>query len=153
MASQADLVAAVVASRAGVDSHSTELSQCSVKSPTLESGVVFVNDPSAEQLFTGADEWNKAQNVVTAMTSVPGAGNTWSRLLVEKGLGLRTGSVFGDGGIKRMGMIGEGIHDSSVIMVKTHYPILGPDLDHAKRIVWLVRHPLTNIVAQAKWHM
>ena len=35
---------------------------------------------------------------------MPGAGNTWVRLLIEKGSALRTGSVFGDGFIKRMGM-------------------------------------------------
>ena len=117
------------------------------------------------------------------MPSVPGAGNTWVRLLIEKGSALRTGSVFGDGFIKRMGMAvcyinlhspcdsghirpipwrtnetdcvpqGEGKRDTSVIMIKMHYPILGQDMKDAGRIFWLVRHPLSNIISQAKWHI
>ena len=38
-------------------------------------------------------------------------------------------------------------------MIKTHYPLLGRDMEDAGRVVWLVRHPLSNIVAQAKWHI
>ena len=48
---------------------------------------------------------------------------------------------------------GEGKRDTSVIMIKMHYPILGQDMTDAGRIFWLVRHPLSNIISQAKWHI
>ena len=38
-------------------------------------------------------------------------------------------------------------------MIKMHYPILGEDMKDAGRIFWLVRHPLSNIISQAKWHI
>jgi hypothetical protein len=109
---------------------------------------VFDTDELAGQLFVSPEKWNIDQRELTAMPSLPGAGNTWVRLLMEQGCGLRTGSVFGDVSLKRMGFAGEGIQDSSVAMVKLHYPTLGEDLKGAERLVWLVRHPLTNIVAQ-----
>lgn len=48
---------------------------------------------------------------------------------------------------------GEGKRDTSVIMIKMHYPILGEDMKDAGRVFWLVRHPLSNIISQAKWHI
>jgi hypothetical protein len=125
--------------------------QCEITRDDVEAGVLFVNDSAAAGLFLGNAAWERAKGTITAMASLPGAGNTWTRLLVEKGAGLRTGSVFADGGLKRMGMDGEGSRDSSVIMVKTHYPALGDNVAGAERIVWLVRHPLRNIIAAAKW--
>jgi hypothetical protein len=74
----------------------------------------------------------------TAHTHAAGAGNTWVRLLVEKGSALRTGSVFGDGSLLRMGFAGEKYADGSVLMVKEHWPSLGQDLFHeADRVFWL----------------
>jgi len=162
-----------------------EAEGCNLKnSDGPEKGVVFVSDPAAEALFVDAAAYRRAQTQRTAMPSVPGAGNTWVRLLVEKSTALRTGSVFGDGFIKRMGMAGEGKRDTSVIIIKArlpphapacrmpapgwrwmltranlflssqnHYPILGEDMKDAGRVFWLVRHPLSNIISQAKWHI
>jgi hypothetical protein len=126
---------------------------CSLADENTETGVVFVNNPAAASLFVDDDSWSKAKDQRTAMPSVPGAGNTWVRLLVEKATALRTGSVFGDGFIKRMGMAGEGKRDTSVILIKLHYPILGEDMTDAGRVFWLIRHPLSNVVSQAKWHI
>ena len=38
-------------------------------------------------------------------------------------------------------------------MIKMHYPILGQDMKDAGRIFLVVRHPLSNIISQAKWHI
>ena len=85
-------------------------------SDDVEKGVVFVTDDKAESLFVSEAAWNKAKTIRTVMPSVPGAGNTWMRLLVEKGAGLRTGAVFGDGFLKAdLGMAGEGRKDTTVM--------------------------------------
>ena len=40
-----------------------------------------------------------------------------------------------------------------MLLIKMHYPVLGADMPDAGRVFWLVRHPLSNIVSQAKWHI
>ena len=39
------------------------------------------------------------------------------------------------------------------LSLQNHYPILGEDMKDAGRVFWLVRHPLSNIISQAKWHI
>lgn len=115
-----------------------EADLCNLKnSDGPEQGVIFVNDPRAKDLFVSEEKYALAQRSKTGMPSVPGAGNTWVRLVVEKGSALRTGSVFGDGFIKRMGMAGEGKRDPSVIMIKMHYPILGEDMKDAVSLLFI----------------
>ena len=115
-----------------------EESGCDLKrNDNPETGVIFVNDPQASTLFVDDTMWTRAKSEIISMPSLPGAGNTWVRLLVEKGSAMRTGSIFGDGSLLRMGFAGEKFHDESVLMIKEHYPALGSDLTSANRVVWL----------------
>lgn len=43
-----------------------------------------------------------------ALSSFPGSGNTWARILLEKATGLRTGSEYMDSKLVRAGLAGEG---------------------------------------------
>lgn len=54
-----------------------------------------------------------------ALVSVPGAGNTWVRSLIEKASGICTGAIYCDLAIRK-GFVGEYVHSGSVIVVKTH---------------------------------
>lgn len=61
------------------------------------------------------------------MTSYPRSGNTMLRALIEKTTGVITGSDCDftkplNYALKEAGLQGEGLFDSRVIVVKTHYP-------------------------------
>lgn len=66
-----------------------------------------------------ADQVNKK---VVALSSFPGSGNTFTRLLLEKSLGIYTGSIYNDRSLK-VELPGEGGY-SNVLLVKTHFPCL-----------------------------
>ena len=53
--------------------------------------------------------------------TVPGAGNTWVRLLLDHSTGIYSGSIYGDSSLLPL-LPGEGRCDRSVIAVKAHPP-------------------------------
>ena len=65
---------------------------------------------------------NEGQFDLTILTSFPGSGNTWARLLIEDATGFYTGSVYDDGTLYHGGMIGEkeDPHLNNTIVVKYH---------------------------------
>jgi hypothetical protein len=58
---------------AGTSNSSGAESQCDLKIlDSVETGVVFVNDPKAESLFVDTPAWSRAKSQTTVMPSVPG---------------------------------------------------------------------------------
>lgn len=85
---------------------------------------------------------------VAALASFPGSGNTWSRMLLEFGSGVFTGSIYDDIDLMRL-LPAEGAEGSSVLAVKAHvHPSKYIFRTGAKRVLLLVRHPFDAIWAE-----
>lgn len=83
-----------------------------------------------------------------ALASFPGSGNTWSRLLLEYGSGIFTGSIYDDIDLMRL-LPAEGADGSAVLAVKTHvHPSKYIIQTGAVRVLLLVRHPFDAIWAE-----
>ncbi len=87
------------------------------------------------------------------MTSFPRSGNTMLRAILEKVMGIVTGS---DCDITRklnvalmdLGLVGEGLYDKRCWVVKTHYPErVGKDTFPSSKAILLVRSPLDCITS------
>ena len=79
------------------------------------------------------------------LASFPGSGNTWTRMLLEYGSGIYTGSVYDDVDLMRL-MPAEGVDTGAVIAVKAHLnPAKYMPQTTAARILLLVRHPFDAI--------
>lgn len=93
---------------------------------------------------------------VITLVSLPGSGNTWTRLLLEQATGIFTGSIFCDQDLRSSGFFGEQIISSNVLAVKTHYPGIGnPTFNHfnpahVDGTIFIMRNPLDSIVAERK---
>ncbi|CAH1779624.1 unnamed protein product [Owenia fusiformis] len=62
--------------------------------------------------------FNSGPIPLTALASYPGSGNTWMRHIIEQITGIYTGSIYNDKSLQTFK--GEGITNSSVVVVKTH---------------------------------
>lgn len=80
----------------------------------------------------------------TALASFPGAGNTWTRQLIESLSGILTGSVYGDGHMKKA-FIGER-YTENVIAIKTHEMYGKMNIKYDK-VILLIRDPFDSILA------
>ncbi|XP_067942690.1 WSCD family member AAEL009094-like [Watersipora subatra] len=92
---------------------------------------------------------------LTALTSFPGSGNTWTRLIITSATGIITGDVYKDGSFRAVKEFSFR-HDDTAVAIKTHHPFLddnnGPDPLAPARRYWeraiiLVRHPLDATIA------
>ncbi len=101
--------------------------------------------------YLSEDDYRRNDRV--ALASYPRSGNSLLRSLLEKLYGVTTGS---DADPKRtlnqqlvdMGMVGEGVVDERVWIVKTHFPErMGKVKFNAKRAIVLVRNPFDCIVS------
>ncbi|XP_059608231.1 WSCD family member AAEL009094-like [Phlebotomus argentipes] len=82
-----------------------------------------------------------------ALASFPGSGNTWLRYLLQQVTGILTGSVYSDYDLMMTSFPAEGVHNSSVLVVKTHEH--GPLVwGQFRRAVLLVRDPQGAILAE-----
>ena len=77
-------------------------------------------DPSSDNKSAQCHFMDGRRRDPVALVSVPGAGNTWVRGLIEKATGICTGAIYCDLAIRKGGFIGEYVHSGSVIVVKTH---------------------------------
>ena len=77
-------------------------------------------DPSSDNKSAQCHFMDGRRRDPVALVSVPGAGNTWVRSLLEKATGICTGAIYCDIPIRKGGFIGEYVHSGSVIVVKTH---------------------------------
>lgn len=118
---------------------------------------LMLSDKLADKLpelhyLNGEERPDKVKDNIV-MTSYPRSGNTLLRATLEKIMGLVTGSDCNIGlklnqELMEMGLIGEGLVDRRVWIVKTHYPErYASSRFGAKRAVLLVRSPLDAIVS------
>ncbi|XP_056663894.1 sialate:O-sulfotransferase 1 isoform X1 [Monodelphis domestica] len=90
----------------------------------------------------------KAQ-VFVALSSFPGAGNTWARHLIELATGFYTGSYYFDGTLYNKGFKGEKDHWRSrrTICVKTHESGRR-EIEMFDAAILLIRNPYRSLVAE-----
>uniref|UniRef100_A0A8C6QKR7 WSC domain containing 1 n=1 Tax=Nannospalax galili TaxID=1026970 RepID=A0A8C6QKR7_NANGA len=91
---------------------------------------------------------NKSK-VFVALSSFPGAGNTWARHLIEHATGFYTGSYYFDGTLYNKGFKGEKDHWRSrrTICVKTHESGRR-EIEMFDSAILLIRNPYRSLVAE-----
>ncbi|XP_047403016.1 WSC domain-containing protein 1 isoform X2 [Sciurus carolinensis] len=91
---------------------------------------------------------NKSK-VFVALSSFPGAGNTWARHLIEHATGFYTGSYYFDGTLYNKGFKGEKDHWRSrrTICVKTHESGKR-EIEMFDSAILLIRNPYRSLVAE-----
>ncbi|NXN95343.1 WSCD1 protein, partial [Rhinopomastus cyanomelas] len=87
--------------------------------------------------------------VFVALSSFPGAGNTWARHLIEHATGYYTGSYYFDGALYNKGFKGEKDHWRSrrTICVKTHESGK-TEIEMFDSAILLIRNPYKSLVAE-----
>lgn len=87
----------------------------------------------------------KGEFEVVPLVSLPGAGNTWVRFLIEQATGILTGSVYNDGSLYRV-LKGERrpMRDRETIVVKSH--VIGRVIKHMALIPDMRGKPLRGCV-------
>ena len=93
-----------------------------------------------------------------ALISAPGAGNTWTRGLLEKASGICTGYLYCDLAMRAHGYVGENVKTGRVLVVKTHSIV--PRWEGEKNFyylsseatyvaaVFILRNPVESAVAE-----
>nr|XP_045015311.1 WSC domain-containing protein 1 isoform X2 [Jaculus jaculus] len=91
---------------------------------------------------------NKSK-VFVALSSFPGAGNTWARHLIEHATGFYTGSYYFDGTLYNKGFKGEKDHWRSrrTICVKTHESGRR-EIEMFDSAILLIRNPYRSLMAE-----
>lgn len=86
---------------------------------------------------------------LVALSSFPGAGNTWLRHLIESATGFYTGSYYFDGSLYNKGFKGEKDHWQSgrVICVKTHESGQR-EIEMFDSAILLMRNPYRSLMAE-----
>ena len=93
-----------------------------------------------------------------ALISAPGAGNTWTRGLLEKASGICTGYLYCDLAMRAHGYVGENIKTGRVLVVKTHsivprwggernFYFLSSEATYSAA-VFILRNPVKSAVAE-----
>ncbi|XP_072475159.1 sialate:O-sulfotransferase 1 isoform X2 [Notamacropus eugenii] len=87
--------------------------------------------------------------VFVALSSFPGAGNTWARHLIEHATGFYTGSYYFDGALYNKGFKGEKDHWRSrrTICVKTHESGKR-EIEMFDAAILLIRNPYRSLMAE-----
>ncbi|XP_065709196.1 sialate:O-sulfotransferase 1 [Patagioenas fasciata] len=87
--------------------------------------------------------------VFVALSSFPGAGNTWARHLIEHATGIYTGSYYFDGALYNKGFKGEKDHWRSrrTICVKTHESGK-TEIEMFDSAILLIRNPYKSLMAE-----
>ncbi|KGL73399.1 WSC domain-containing protein 1 [Tinamus guttatus] len=87
--------------------------------------------------------------VFVALSSFPGAGNTWARHLIEHATGYYTGSYYFDGTLYNKGFKGEKDHWRSrrTVCVKTHESGK-TEIEMFDSAILLIRNPYKSLVAE-----
>ncbi|KAJ1184486.1 hypothetical protein NDU88_001292 [Pleurodeles waltl] len=88
-------------------------------------------------------------NIFVALSSFPGAGNTWVRHLIEHATGFYTGSFYFDGALYNKGFKGEKDHWRSgrTICVKTHESGKR-EIEMFDSAILLIRNPYKALMAE-----
>ncbi|XP_056592671.1 sialate:O-sulfotransferase 1 [Triplophysa dalaica] len=88
-------------------------------------------------------------STLVALSSFPGAGNTWLRHLIESATGFYTGSYYFDGSLYNKGFKGEKDHWQSgrVLCVKTHESGQR-EIEMFDSAILLMRNPYRSLMAE-----
>ncbi|XP_061163273.1 WSCD family member CG9164-like [Saccostrea echinata] len=84
---------------------------------------------------------------LTALVSFPGSGNTWVRHILQQATGINTGSVYRDYVLKVLGFPGEGVQNSSVLVIKTHEWGV-TEREKYQRAILVLRNPKDSLLAE-----
>lgn len=100
--------------------------------------------------FLGSDD----ARTRVALSSFPGSGNTWARILVEKATSKRTGSEYFDKKLVRAGLVGEGsAHLNDTLCFKTHWPVIQGTEPSYERAIVVLRHPANASLSYASYSL
>ncbi|NXD14768.1 WSCD1 protein, partial [Nothocercus nigrocapillus] len=104
---------------------------------------------SADTRCTDRKFLTTKSKVFVALSSFPGAGNTWARHLIEHATGYYTGSYYFDGTLYNKGFKGEKDHWRSrrTICVKTHESGK-TEIEMFDSAILLIRNPYKSLVAE-----
>lgn len=91
--------------------------------------------------------FSKQSLPLTALVSFPGSGNTWIRHILQQATGINTGSVYRDYILKILGFPGEGVQNSSVLVIKTHEWGVNERKKY-KRAILVLRNPKDSLLAE-----
>ena len=89
--------------------------------------------------------FQKTGNFV-GLLSWPGSGNSWVRQMLETATGIYTGAWYCDSNYINAGMLGEGVKNKNILLMKIHFPEYGWVLP--EKVMYLVRNPFDCIVAE-----
>ena len=93
-------------------------------------------------------------HIRVALSSFPGSGNTWARILLEKSTGKRTGSEYFDKKLVSAGLVGEGsAHLNDTICFKTHWPVIQGPEPSFERVIVVLRHPANASLSYAAYSL
>ena len=84
------------------------------------------------------------------LTSFPGSGNTWLRLILEELTGIYTGSIYCDHLLAFSGHFGEGFPIRETIAVKAHHTSKGTT-ERPKFVMYIVRNPYHSVLSSISW--
>ena len=89
------------------------------------------------------------------LLSIPGAGNTWVRFLIQKITGYYTGSIYSDVLLRLGGFPGEvyPILGGRVLTIKAHQHVTNSSkdlFDQAEKCIYLIRNPKDAAIAEIK---
>lgn len=154
----------------GDDSEWSKVGKLAKKSESDDDGIK-VQGPVAPYCFSTKTHFipeSLQRPSSIALASFPGSGNTWLRYLIEQGSRIYTGSWYEDKHLNKT-YIGEGVRNSSVVVIKTHYPCDGcwnymPPYNHkivlpihipmsghvegSDAVIYLIRSPFDTLLAE-----
>ncbi|XP_070573647.1 sialate:O-sulfotransferase 1-like [Ptychodera flava] len=117
--------------------------------------IIHENDPSGldnkQRRYVNCDVYfaDSSSRPLVALASFPGSGNTWLRYLLERYIGIYTGSFYTDGDLANAGFRGESRYwkRRDMLVVKVHET--GDDaISEFDGAVLLLRNPFDAIVSE-----
>ena len=79
------------------------------------------------------------------LLSWPGSGNSWVRQMLETATGIYTGAWYCDSSYINAGMLGEGIKNRNILVMKIHFP---GQKWLPEKVMYLIRNPFDCILAE-----
>ncbi|KAJ7990639.1 hypothetical protein DPEC_G00302480 [Dallia pectoralis] len=127
----------------------TNITESLVLSSTLQSFYRVYQTPVQDSRCVEKKFLPEKSSSLVALSSFPGAGNTWVRHLIELATGYYTGSYYFDGTLFNRGFKGEKDYWKSgrTICVKTHESGRS-EIEMYDSVVLLVRNPYRSLMAE-----
>ena len=97
----------------------------------------------SEMKFLSGEGAGRKDARFIALTSYPGSGNTWVRMILEELTGVFTGSIYCDTNLLFSGLFGAFVVSNRVLVAKTHQS----SLKGARGVIVIVRNPYHAIIS------